>query len=162
MRIAVASHDGGGVAETWAHASRVLVFPVDGDLVGEPQCRPLSAAADAGTARNQRAQVTIGDVQLVPLALPLEAEPLGDEGDFPASFLRAIADCEVLVAGRISSRQRQQCLRLGILALNVDVTADVAQAVRFVVAGTPPSSKSGCSACPSARRVIPAANTPLH
>jgi len=41
MRVAVASHDGHGVASGAAQARFLLVFPVDNDRVGDPEVRTL-------------------------------------------------------------------------------------------------------------------------
>ncbi len=148
MRIAVASHDGNGVAPTAESARFLLVFPVTDNLIGEPELRSFGEqAATAPLARQAVARLGEG-TQIIPFpAVP--TQPGGeDEDEIVQEILRASADCEVLVVGSLEATHQATCRQLGIMPLLVTLGGEASQVVRFVVSGSPPNSDGGCAGCP--------------
>jgi hypothetical protein len=152
MKIAVASPDGFTVAGSLPQARCVLVFPVEGDRIGEAEQRlrpgyslpaqmvPVACLQDS-MAAPQSAEAFA--------AATLEDEQLGDE------LLREMLDCQVVLAGRVSSQQQRQLQRFGILSLPALPGERAEVAVRFVVSGNPPEEGEACGTCPN-RMAAPA------
>lgn len=146
MRVAVASHDGRDVASAPEQARYILVFPVTDDVVGEPEVRVLGAAPELSTSPERKLAASDIATRMVSFP-PLAAPTNGEAEDLPEEFLHALLDCEVLIVRTMRAKQRETCLRLGMLPLEVSAAGDAAHLVRFVVSGTPPSAGSSCSGC---------------
>jgi hypothetical protein len=143
MKIAVASPDGFTVAGSLPQARCVLVFPVEGDRIGDAVRRvrpgysmpapmvPVSCLQDSLAAPESSEATAPAD------------EPLGEE------LLREMLDCQVVLAGKVSSQQQQQLQRFGILTLPALAGERAEVAVRFVVSGTPPEEGQACGICPN-------------
>lgn len=163
MRIAVASVDGHNLAGVLSVAGCLLVFPVEGDCIGQPERRilrrsgrgdragkPMDAPVDLGSDR-ARGAASVGGVRILPLsAIAGSAVGPDDQPDgVSAELMRAAADCEVLLAGAFNQVQQSALLRVGLLCLPVPVAGSALEAVRFAVSGQPPHRAAGCGACPS-------------
>ncbi|MCW5965867.1 MAG: hypothetical protein KIT83_17645 [Bryobacterales bacterium] len=160
MRIAVASHDGRDVASAPEHARYLLVFPVTDNAVGEPEVRAFDVTPELSAYPVLQSTTLDASVRIVPF--PTVAAPAADEAaDLPDEFLRAMLDCEVVVARTMNAVQRETCVRLGMLPLTVDAAGDAAYLVRFVVSGAPPSGGSNCSGCASPHPVLAAGPVPV-
>lgn len=120
MRIAVATTDCDIVAATLETASRITVFPVDGDLIGEPEIRVISSEAAAQDGSKE------------PLAVEL---------------LRVISDCTVLLVQAMSDTQHSACTQIGLLPLPLPNVQTPRAAVGFVVSGVPPEAGRACGGC---------------
>lgn len=163
MRIAVASVDGQDLAGVLSRAGYLLVFPVEGDSIGQPEQRTLLGPArgsramkstqspgDSG-AHRARGTATVGGVRILPLSAIAGSAVAADDLDegLSAELLRAAADCEVLLAGAFHPTQQSALLRVGLLCLPVPIASSALEAVRFAVSGQPPHRAAGCGACPS-------------
>jgi hypothetical protein len=165
MKIAVASSDGFTVAASLPQARCVLVFPVEGDQIGAAERRlqpgdslpaqivPVSCLHDTVVVRECSE------------AADPDEEPLGE------ALLRELLDCQVVLAGRVSSRQQRQLQRFGILSLPALDGERAEVAVRFVVSGNPPQEGEACGTCPNRSAAIalpvavgfpPALSTPFR
>jgi hypothetical protein len=165
MKIAVASSDGFTVAASLPQARCVLVFPVKGDQIGAAE-RHLQPGDSL-------------PAQIVPVAClhdsvvgPESSEAAAQQDDqIGDELLRELLDCQVVLAGRVSSRQQQQLQRFGILSLPALAGERAEVAVRFVVSGNPPQEGEACGTCPNRSAAIalpvavgfpPALSTPFR
>lgn len=144
MKIAVASADGVTVAPSLEMASRLLVFPVDGDHIEAPERRAFSygVASRPSPASNLSA----------PLAEPPSASSerthAGVAEELPEDLLRGVLDCSVVIAGAFTKTQHDRLQRLGLLPLPVLGGGPAETVVRFVVSGRPPEEGEACGVCP--------------
>lgn len=156
MKIAVASLDGTTVAPSLAEARCLVIFQALGDVVDffeiRPEGVPLNAPATRligiSPARNATSAAQAGSA-----ALSAGLGAIGAKDQVSDELVRALLDCDVVLAGTFSDPQEHKLRRLGLLVLPAFPKERAEKAVRFVVSGTPPNEADSCGPCPS--RVAP-------
>lgn len=154
MKIAVASLDGTTVAPSLAEARCLVIFQALGDVVDffeiRPESVPLNAPATRligiSPARNATCATPAGSAALsTGLGATVAKDQVSDE------LVRALLDCDVVLAGTFSDAQELKLRRLGLLVLPAFPKETAEKAVRFAVSGTPPHEGDACGPCPSRR-----------
>lgn len=145
MKIAVASADGVTVTSSLPQTRCVLVFPVEGDRVGQPERR----LPDGSTLVGELVSLAGLGGAITAAASPEAAGTAAPEEDLSDDLLREMLDCQVVLVGRYSEVQHQRLRRLGLLPLAALAGERAEVAVRFVVSGNPPEEGEACGSCPN-------------
>jgi|GEM_PF-2748132 len=159
MRIAVASIDGSSIAPTLTSARYLLVFPVDGEVIGNPELRPLFDEEDSDTNswQNETSAFSPHPLSSRPrgardlIVFPTPTPPVeAPQTSIPEAVKEEMLDCEILLAGMFSAEQQREGAKLGTLALKVPTDQDAQQTIRWVVNGGHAHVDADCGDCATA------------